>query len=80
MSMCGLLSIEFYKPYFDVDTSQVKRRLLQSAWPMRKVEPFLPLEEGAGEDPGGEDAGGSGRYGGAPDLYGPVWVSKRMRL
>lgn len=61
--MCGLLSLQFYKPYFDVDTSEVKARLVQAAWPLRKTSPpFL----------GGESESGSSKV----DLYGPVWVSK----
>lgn len=64
ISMCGLLSLEFYRPYFDVDTSQVKSRLLQAAWPLRKTLPFL----------GGADTEGNGRGIAAPDLYSPVWV------
>lgn len=64
MNMCGLLSLQFYRPYFDVDTSQVKGRLLQAAWPMRQTSPFLDQME----TEGGDDNG-------APDLYGPVWVS-----
>jgi hypothetical protein len=27
--------LEFYKPYFDVDTTQVAKRLLYSLWPFR---------------------------------------------
>lgn len=67
MNMCGLLSLQFYQPYFDVDTSQVKARLLQAAVPMRKAEPFLRT---------GDDVEGGGD-GGQPDLYGPVWVRER---
>ena len=67
MNMCGLLSLQFYQPYFDVDTSQVKARLLQAAVPMRHTEPFLRT---------GDDAEGGGD-GGEPDLYGPVWVRER---
>lgn len=62
ISMCGLLSLEFYRPYFDVDTDQVKARLLQATLPMRQATPFLDQTDA--EQPGG-----------APDLYGPVWVS-----
>ena len=67
MNMCGLLSLQFYQPYFDVDTSQVKARLLQAALPMRQAEPFLRT---------GDNAEGEGD-GGQPDLYGPVWVRER---
>ncbi|CAM9505086.1 unnamed protein product [Sphacelaria rigidula] len=63
VSMCGLFSIEFYRPYFDVDTCQVKRRLLQAVWPRQSGTPFLSDEE----DPSG-----------LPDLYGPVWVSATL--
>ncbi|CAM9200754.1 unnamed protein product, partial [Laminaria digitata] len=62
MNMCGLLSLQFYQPYFDVDTSEVKARLLQAAMPMRKTQPFLRT---------GDDTEGDGSQ---PDLYGPVWV------
>eukprot|EP00904_Undaria_pinnatifida_P001307 jgi/Undpi1/11177/HiC_scaffold_30.g13475.m1 len=68
MNMCGLLSLQFYQPYFDVDTSQVKARLLQAAQPMRHTEPFLRTGD-AEEGEGG---------GGEPDLYGPVWVSATL--
>lgn len=68
MNMCGLLSLQFYQPYFDVNTSQVKARLLQAAVPMRKAEPFLRT---------GDDVEGGGD-GGQPDLYGPVWVSATL--
>lgn len=62
MSMCGLLSLQFYQPYFDVDTSEVKTRLLQAAWPLRKTSStFL----------------GDGESSQHADLYGPVWVSNR---
>ncbi|CAM9112731.1 unnamed protein product [Pylaiella littoralis] len=58
MSMCGLLSLQFYQPYFDVDTSEVQARLMQAAWPLRKTSsPFLEGESGS-----------------KADLYGPVWV------
>ena len=58
--MCGLVSVQFYQPYFDVDTSEVKARLLQAAWPLRKTtSTFLGDGEGSHQ----------------ADLYGPVWVS-----
>lgn len=60
VSMCGLLSIKFYQPYFDVDTSEVKTRLLRAAWPLRKATPPFLAQ------------GGSSQV----DLYGPVWVRK----
>lgn len=41
ISMCGLLSLQYYQPYFDVDTSEVKTKLLQAIWPMRKTASFL---------------------------------------
>lgn len=58
--MCGLFSIDFYRPYFNVDTSQVKTRLLQATWPKQTGTPFLSDEEGSSA---------------LPDLYGPLWVS-----
>lgn len=64
ISVCGLLSLEFYRPYFDVDTDEVKARLLQATLPMRQATPFLDQADEEGR-------GGST----APDLYGPVWVS-----
>lgn len=69
ISMCGLLSLEFYRPYFDVDTNQVKARLLQALWPIRMNSLFLYHA----------DVEGSGGGGSAPDLYGPVWVSAQLR-
>lgn len=63
--MCGLLSLQFYQPYFDVDTSDVKTRLLHAAWPLRKRNStFL----------------GEGESSQQADLYGPVWVSKKTHL
>lgn len=65
MSMCGLLSLQFYQPYFDVDTSEVKTRLLQAAWPLRRTaSTFLGESESSKQT----------------DLYGPVWVSKTDRV
>lgn len=63
--MCGLLSLQFYQPYFDVNTSDVKMRVLQAAWPLRKRSTsFL----------------GEGESSQQADLYGPVWVSKADRV
>lgn len=63
ITMCGLFSLDFYRPYFDVDTVEVKKRLLQAAWPKRTGPPFLSDADGAGA---------------MPDLYGPVWVSRHV--
>lgn len=60
MAMCGLLSLDFYRPYFDVDTSQVKTRLFQATWPKAQGPPFLDDADAAPS---------------MPDMYGPVWVS-----
>lgn len=63
MSMCGLLSLQFYQPYFDVDTSEVKSRLFLAACPLRKTSStFL------GEGDSSQQA----------DLYGPVWVRAKQ--
>lgn len=58
--MCGFLSLDFYRPYFDVDTSQVKTRLSQAVWPKAQGPPFLEDSDAAPV---------------MPDMYGPVWVS-----
>lgn len=61
INVCGLLSLQYYQPFFDVDTSQVKTRLFQAAWPIRKSSSSF-LGEGDTAAP-------------TVDLYGPVWVS-----
>lgn len=65
MSMCGLLSIQFYQPYFDVNTDEVKARLLQAAWPLRKRSSTFLSEGGSSQQ---------------ADLYGPVWVREADRI
>lgn len=64
--MCGLLSIEFYQPYFNVDTSEVTARLLQAAWPLQRNRSSTFLGEGESSQ--------------RADLYGPVWVSETDRV
>ncbi|CAM9640491.1 unnamed protein product [Choristocarpus tenellus] len=63
MSMCGLLSIEFYRPYFDVDTSQVLSRLAKAGLPVIKGPSILEEEEGREC---------------VLDLYGPFWVATTL--
>ncbi|CAM9714182.1 unnamed protein product [Ascophyllum nodosum] len=72
--MCGLLSVEFYRPYFNVNTSEVKSHLVQAAWPLSRTPPFLDSSNADGNH--GQEAGSDGRR--YPDLYGPVWVSATL--
>ena len=41
MPMCGFLSVRYYQPYFDIDTSEVLSRLLQAAFYCRRDQNFL---------------------------------------
>ena len=40
---CGCLSMSFYKPYFNVDTSDVTARLFMASFYCRKDDGFLAL-------------------------------------
>ncbi len=46
--MCGFLSVRYYQPYFDVDTSDVLARLSNSIMFLRRPETLLSL---VGEKP-----------------------------
>lgn len=38
---CGIISIKFYQPYFDVDTSEVYQRILHSTFYCRREANFI---------------------------------------
>lgn len=44
--MCGCLSVRYYQPYFDIDTSDVGNRIAQSVFYCRREQNFLALIEG----------------------------------
>lgn len=41
--ICACFSVAYYRPYFDVDTDQVKDRLLRAAMPTKNDPPFLEI-------------------------------------
>lgn len=65
----SILSVQTYRPYFDVDTEDVQRRVM---WPLtvslNSYETFLSSEL-RGEDPKRRS-----------DLYGPLWVATTLEL
>eukprot|EP01031_Cornospumella_fuschlensis_P036113 gene36113-43792_t len=44
--MCGCLSVRYYQPYFDIDTSDVSNRMAQAVFYCRREQNFLALIEG----------------------------------
>jgi hypothetical protein len=43
--LCGFLSVQYYQPYFDIDTSDVQARILQSTFYCRREQNFMTLIE-----------------------------------
>lgn len=39
--LCGFMSVQYYQPYFDVDTDDVYQRLIQSSFFCRREKNFL---------------------------------------
>lgn len=40
---CGCLSVQFYQPYFDINSDDVKNRLLQALFYCKRGELFLTV-------------------------------------
>jgi hypothetical protein len=45
---CGCLSVQFYQPYFDINSEDVKKRLMQSLFYCKREELFVAV---VGEKP-----------------------------
>lgn len=41
--LCGFMSVQYYQPYFDVDTSDIYTRIFQSTFYCRREQNFLAL-------------------------------------
>lgn len=39
--LCGFMSVQYYQPYFDVDTDDIYQRLIQSSFFCRREKNFL---------------------------------------
>eukprot|EP00736_Rhodelphis_marinus_P005436 Rmarinus@m.17831 len=56
--------VAYYRPYFNVNTDDVKNRCIRALWPL---QPMFPKNQTAG-------------YEAPPDLYGPFWIAATLLL
>ena len=61
MTFCGFLSVQYYQPYFDMDTEDITNRITASTLYCGRQEQFFSAIEDK------------------PDLYGPFWVSMKLK-
>jgi hypothetical protein len=41
--LCGFLTVQYYQPFFDVDTVDITNRIMQSTFYCRREQSFLTL-------------------------------------
>ena len=81
--MCmSCFRLETYQAYFDIDTVDVRQRMVAAMTHFHQPQFFR--DQVVGADPsasGGPADGGSGSISGAlkgPDLYGPLWITMTL--